>query len=181
MIDTGLRGKVVLVTGANHSIAATGKAFAAQGVACFINYLGGPSPEPVIQAIRGVAGRVGAWEADLADPTTIPMLFNRVEAVLGPVDILVNNAATSEGDTFIPPGPLALDWADRPVSNIVSPGPIQTGWITPEIEEREISRIPLGRIGQPEDVADVVVFLTSQQARWLTGQTLFVGGGHRMI
>lgn len=65
--------------------------------------------------------------------------------------------------------------------NIVSPGPIHTGWITPEIEKRDILRIPLGRIGQPEDVADAIVFLASEQARWLTGQTLFVGGGHRMI
>jgi 3-oxoacyl-[acyl-carrier protein] reductase len=65
--------------------------------------------------------------------------------------------------------------------NIVSPGPIQTGYIAPELEQQLNAEIPLGRIGQPEDVADVVVFLASEQARWLTGQLLFVGGGHRMI
>ena len=65
--------------------------------------------------------------------------------------------------------------------NIISPGPIQTGYITPELEQRLNLEIPLGRVGQPEDVADVVVFLASEQARWLTGQLLFVGGGHRMI
>jgi 3-oxoacyl-[acyl-carrier protein] reductase len=65
--------------------------------------------------------------------------------------------------------------------NIVSPGPIQTGYIAPELEQRLNVEIPLGRIGHPEDVADVVVFLASEQARWLTGQLLFVGGGHRMI
>jgi len=48
-------------------------------------------------------------------------------------------------------------------------------------EERLIAEIPLGRVGLPEDVADVIVFLASEQARWLTGQLLFVGGGHRMI
>ncbi|HET7037333.1 MAG TPA: SDR family oxidoreductase [Thermomicrobiaceae bacterium] len=64
--------------------------------------------------------------------------------------------------------------------NIVSPGPIQTGWIGPEHEALAVREIPLGRIGQPEDVADVIVFLASEQARWLTGQLLFVGGGHRM-
>ena len=64
--------------------------------------------------------------------------------------------------------------------NIVSPGPIQTGWITPEHEAIAVREIPLGRIGQPEDVADVIVFLASVQARWLTGQLFFVGGGHRM-
>jgi len=65
--------------------------------------------------------------------------------------------------------------------NIVSPGPIQTGYITLQAEERLIAEIPLGRAGLPEDVADVIVFLASEQARWLTGQLLFVGGGHRMI
>lgn len=65
--------------------------------------------------------------------------------------------------------------------NIVSPGPIQTGYITSELAQKVITDIPLGRVGQPEDVADVIVFLASEQARWLTGQLLFVGGGHRMV
>ncbi|KKN16491.1 hypothetical protein LCGC14_0975260, partial [marine sediment metagenome] len=39
---------------------------------------------------------------------------------------------------------------------------------------------PLGRVGEPEDVADVMVFLASQQARWLTGQLIYVGGGWTM-
>jgi 3-oxoacyl-[acyl-carrier protein] reductase len=64
--------------------------------------------------------------------------------------------------------------------NILSPGPIQTGWITPAIEDAAVRDTPLGRIGQPEDVADVAVFLASDQARWVTGQLIYVGGGHRM-
>jgi len=61
--------------------------------------------------------------------------------------------------------------------NIVAPGPVQTGWLTPG-EEAEIGRrTPLGRVGRPEDVADVIAFLASDQARWLTGQLLYVGGG----
>jgi 3-oxoacyl-[acyl-carrier protein] reductase len=64
--------------------------------------------------------------------------------------------------------------------NIVAPGPIQTGYIPPETEAREAARTPLGRVGQPQDVADVIVFLASEQARWLTGQLLYVGGGHQM-
>jgi 3-oxoacyl-[acyl-carrier protein] reductase len=64
--------------------------------------------------------------------------------------------------------------------NIVAPGPIQTGYILPE-SEIEIARgTPLGRVGTPEDVADVIVFLASEQAHWLTGQLLYVGGGWRM-
>jgi 3-oxoacyl-[acyl-carrier protein] reductase len=64
--------------------------------------------------------------------------------------------------------------------NVVSPGPIQTGYISPEVERTIIPKIPLGRIGKPEDIADAVLFFASEQANWITGQLLFVHGGHRM-
>ncbi len=64
--------------------------------------------------------------------------------------------------------------------NIVAPGPIQTGYITPEAEAEIAPNTPLGRLGKPEDLADVIVFMASEQARWLTGQLLYVGGGWRM-
>lgn len=64
--------------------------------------------------------------------------------------------------------------------NVVSPGPIQTGWMSPELVNQAAEVTPLGRVGQPEDVAEVIVLLASEQARWLTGQLLYVGGGHRM-
>ena len=64
--------------------------------------------------------------------------------------------------------------------NVIAPGPIQTGYITPEAEKEIVESTPLGRVGQPEDVAEVTVFLCSEQARWLTGQLLYVGGGYRM-
>jgi len=65
--------------------------------------------------------------------------------------------------------------------NTVSLGPIQTGWIGPELAAAVKRDTPLGRVGRPEDVADVVAFLCSERARWITGQTIFVGGGHRMV
>lgn len=64
--------------------------------------------------------------------------------------------------------------------NVVAPGPIQTGYITPESEAAISAGTPLGRVGRPEDVADAIVYLASDQARWLTGQLLYVGGGWRM-
>jgi 3-oxoacyl-[acyl-carrier protein] reductase len=64
--------------------------------------------------------------------------------------------------------------------NIVAPGPIQTGYLPPKAVEEIASTTPLGRVGEPEDVADVVVFLASEQARWITGQLIYVGGGWRM-
>jgi 3-oxoacyl-[acyl-carrier protein] reductase len=64
--------------------------------------------------------------------------------------------------------------------NVVAPGPIQTGYITPEQERDIAAGTPLGRLGSPHDVADVILFLASDQARWLTGQLFYVGGGWRM-
>jgi len=64
--------------------------------------------------------------------------------------------------------------------NVVSPGPIQTGYITPEGVKAIIPEIPLRRVGNPEDIANAVLFFASEQANWITGQLLFVHGGHRM-
>jgi 3-oxoacyl-[acyl-carrier protein] reductase len=41
-------------------------------------------------------------------------------------------------------------------------------------------RVKVAGVGRPEDVADAIVFLASEQAHWLTGQLLYVGGGWRM-
>lgn len=127
MVETGLRGKVAIVTGANHGIgAATARTLAAEGVAVLINYLRIPAPEgtetsdipgidfynigrtqdasTVVTEIRHTGGRADALEADLSDPATIPLLFSYAEERFGPVDILINNADYCEQDTFVPPG-----------------------------------------------------------------------------
>jgi 3-oxoacyl-[acyl-carrier protein] reductase len=64
--------------------------------------------------------------------------------------------------------------------NTVAPGPVQTGWMSAELVEKVLPDIPLGRVGTPEDIADVIVFLASDQARWLTGQVIKVSGGHNL-
>ncbi len=296
MIDTGLKDKVVLITGGNNKQgigAAAAKAFAAESAAVFIHYYRVPLPkseqglveemerantpspslywklqsEPVddiLQAIKDRGGRAEAWEADLANPSVIPQLFDRIEANFGPVDVLVNNAAHGESDTFIPqsqlrgegyhvagfpmqtisaegidkhfavnsravalmmaqyahryierdakwgriinisadgasgfPAEVSYDASKHAIEsfsraaarelgkygitvNILSPGPVQTGYIPPELEQLLLPDIPLGRIGKPEDIADAIVFLASEQARWITGELLYVTGGNRM-
>lgn len=282
------------MTGANNPCgigAAVAKAFAAQGANIFIHYfrhfrrkdsepnesaVAGPgeafynsqqavSAEGVLMSVRDMGRRAHAWEANLSEPRVISELFNEAEKALGPVSVLINNAAYWEGDTFLPAGTdsanrLSESWTDRPRTisaesydrifdvntrapallmaefarrhiergsksgriinvstagaycfpseisygasklalegytrsaatelgrwgitvNAVSLGPVQTGWITPELEKQILPTIPMGRIGTPEDVADVIVFLASEQARWLTGQRIYVGGGHGM-
>ncbi|MGD8699290.1 MAG: SDR family oxidoreductase [Gemmatimonadales bacterium] len=280
--------------------AATASAFAAQSTAVFIQGFRSPqqvsaatdrdgdepetpglefyysmqarSTEEVVESIRRHGGQADCWEADLGDAAAIPELFDRAERRFGPVDVLVNNAANYQADTFVPGSPSVSGvggenaagelWAEGPVPssmsahthdrhfavntraaalmmsefarrlvvtqkrwgriinvsadwswgspgevsyraskhalesytrsaaaelgplgvtvNAVSPGPVQTGYIAPEVEESLRASIALRRVGRPEDVADVIVFLASEQARWVTGQVLTVHGGHRM-
>jgi NAD(P)-dependent dehydrogenase (short-subunit alcohol dehydrogenase family) len=66
--------------------------------------------------------------------------------------------------------------------NCVGPGltdtPLMRGGTTPAYQENFIKQVPLGRMAQPEDIADVVAFLCTPAARYVTGQTLFVDGGY---
>ena len=61
--------------------------------------------------------------------------------------------------------------------NCVSPGPTQTGWIDDEFEKVVVPLIPMGKLIQPEDIAETVLFLASEQARMITGQVIKVSGG----
>lgn len=75
---------------------------------------------------------------------------------------------------------LAKELGPRGITvNVVSPGVTDTdGLVMPEEQIAGlISQTPLGRLGQPEDIADVVAFLVSKDARWVTGQNIQINGG----
>lgn len=61
--------------------------------------------------------------------------------------------------------------------NTISPGFTETGMMTESYRQLGSDLSPFKRLGLPQDIADVVAFLVSDQARWLTGQTIQVGGG----
>jgi NAD(P)-dependent dehydrogenase (short-subunit alcohol dehydrogenase family) len=77
----------------------------------------------------------------------------------------------------------ALEYAPAIRVNAVSPGMIRTTMTEPmfaffpEQNERFARTTPIGRVGEPEDIADVVVFLCSDLARFVTGQNIVVDGG----
>jgi 3-oxoacyl-[acyl-carrier protein] reductase len=80
---------------------------------------------------------------------------------------------------------LAQEVASRGVTvNLVAPGFVETA-MTGALDEKQRAalgeRIPLGRLGRPEDVAAAVLYLASDEAAWVTGMTMHVNGGMAML
>ncbi|MBB2925913.1 3-oxoacyl-[acyl-carrier protein] reductase [Paraburkholderia silvatlantica] len=69
--------------------------------------------------------------------------------------------------------------------NTINPGVIVTegaqsaGVIGSEFESSAVSQTPLGRVGRPDDVASIAVFLACDDAKWLTGEHIVASGGMR--
>jgi 3-oxoacyl-[acyl-carrier protein] reductase len=254
-MSVSLVGKRALVTGASRTVgigAAICRAFAKAGAdVAFTHWTaydtgmyGSAASEPadllaelILQGVNAVG-----IEFDLSSPSAGVDLFDLVEAELGPVDILVNNAAFSTHDSWqtlsaesvdahyqvnaratalltvefarrfrtanggrvinfssgqhLGPMPDELSYAmskgaiiafSTSVSpelarkgitvNVVNPGPTDTGWMTPELVLDLASRLPMGRVGVPEDIAKLVTWLASEDAGWITGQVIDSEGG----
>lgn len=76
---------------------------------------------------------------------------------------------------------LAHDYGPEIRINAVAPGAVRTealaSVLTPEIEEKMLTHTPLGRLGEPEDIAGAVLFFAAPVSAWVSGQVLFVNGG----
>ena len=95
-----------------------------------------------------------------------------------------SNYAASKGAIISMSKSLALEYAKKNINvNCISPGYITTN-MTDQINEKwkEIikSKIPMDKFGLPKDVANTVIFLSSEEASYITGQTLHVNGGMYM-
>ena len=76
---------------------------------------------------------------------------------------------------------IALEVAQYGITvNCVAPGPTQTGWIDDDFAKEVVPIIPMGKLIQPRDIAETILFLASEQARMLTGQVIKVSGGHAL-
>ena len=93
------------------------------------------------------------------------------------------NYATSKGGIHMMMKTLAQELApDRIRVNAIGPGAIRTpintnAWDTPEAYSALMTLVPYKRIGEPEDIANVAVFLASDLADYINGVTIFVDGG----
>ncbi len=110
--------------------------------------------------------------------------ISSVVATLAPANGSVYSATKGAVDTITQS--LSKELGARKIRvNSVSPGLVETegatskGFIGGDMEARLVTETPLGRIGQPNDIASVVVFFATDDARWVTGQIIKVSGGAR--
>ena len=248
-MQISMDGKRVLVTGGSSGIGrAVAVAFAGSGADVLFNYHSDEEgARDTAASIEKLGRRAVYVQADVADHGSVASMFERMDAELGGIDVLVNNAgidgdkaATAEIDpdawtrivgvnlhgTFhgireavprmkaqgsgvlvhitsvherIPwagqsaycaakaaigmlSRSLSLELADSGVRTLcVAPGAIRTEinedvWSDPDKLDDLKQKMPIGRMGTPEEVADVVVMLASDAASYLTGETVYVDG-----
>jgi len=259
-VDLNLTDKVGIVTGGSRGL---GKAIcfslAAEGARVAVNYFRsadgkvdlGDEAAAVVEEIKATHGAQAlAVPADVSVEADIVAMFDRVEKDLGPVDVLVNNAAycpvvptteitetewnyafqvnmtgtflgsrelvrrlraaertgrivnvasqaafrgsrsgksaydASKGAIVAFTVSLAREMAPHGIGvNAVAPGLMYTEMLKPYVDadpEKFNARLPIGRLGLPEEVANVVVFLASDRSSFMTGATVDVSGGMLM-
>jgi 3-oxoacyl-[acyl-carrier protein] reductase len=89
--------------------------------------------------------------------------------------------AASKGALAQVTASLAKTLAPRGVTvNCVNPGPTDTGWAGEELTRAALPRLPFGRWGEPDDAARLVLWLASDDGRWMTGQVLTSDGGYSL-
>ncbi|MDQ3788771.1 MAG: SDR family oxidoreductase [Actinomycetota bacterium] len=88
--------------------------------------------------------------------------------------------AASKGALWSITATLADELADQGITvNTVNPGPVDTGYASEEARAAVATRFPGGRWGEPDDPARLIAWLTTDEARWITGQVLNTEGGFR--
>jgi 3-oxoacyl-[acyl-carrier protein] reductase len=245
-----LSGKVAIVTGASKGIgAAIARRFGEAGAAVAVNYASDKTgADRVVEQIKRDGGKAVSIQANVSKSADVKRLFAETKAMLGALNILVNNAgvftfepleavteeefhrqfdtnvlgtllATQEAVTAfngqggsvinistissINPVPssvvysasksavdaitkaLARELGDRKIRvNAIAPGMTETEGvkdlgITLDMAKAIGAPIPLGRLGRPDDIAQVALFLASDQSSWLTGERITASGGQR--
>jgi len=123
---------------------------------------------------------------NVTQPLTLPMLrsrWGRIVTITSIAGITGNrgqvNYAAAKGALHAATKSLSLELASRGVTvNAVAPGIIQTDMIDGVFDAQAIAgMVPMKRAGQPEEVANLVSFLASEQASYITGQIISVNGG----
>ena len=250
-----LSGKTVVVTGGGGGIGgATSRRFAEEGAKVAVFDMNFDAAQKVATNIEAAGGVAKAFKCDITDRAAVDAAVAAAESVLGPIDVLVNNAGWDVFKPFTKTVPaewekliainltgalhmlhavlpgmaerkagrivnvasdaarggssgeavysackgglvalsktLAREHARQNITvNVVCPGPTDTALLAGVTEgardpaklmEAFRSAIPLGRLGQPDDLASAIAFFGSDDAGFITGQVISVSGGLTM-
>nr|CAD1819755.1 unnamed protein product [Ananas comosus var. bracteatus] len=192
-----LAGRTAIVTGASRGI---GRAIAAHlaslGADVVLGYSSSPAQAELLAAElnSSASGRAVPVRADVSDPAAVAALFDGAEAAFGrPAHVLVACAgALSPGYAAYTASKAAVETMIRIMAkelkgtmitaNCVAPGPVATELFYAGKSEEAVQRLaaanPMGRIGEPTDIAPVVGFLCSDDAAWVNGQVIRANGGY---
>ena len=128
---------------------------------------------------------IKAYKFDVADYAACEAGIAAIEADQGPTDILVSNAGVTQDAPFHKMS--AEQWQkviscdlDSITVNAIAPGYIGTEMVAAldqKVLDSIVGQIPVGRLGTPNEIADCVTFLASEQAGFITGSTLSINGG----
>jgi 3-oxoacyl-[acyl-carrier protein] reductase len=128
------------------------------------------STQAAVKAMNGSGSIINVSSVASLTPVATGSLYS---ATKGAVDVITRSLAQELGPRNIR-------------VNSLSPGLVETegtrtaGTSEGDFKSYAISRTPLGRVGQPQDIAKVAVFLASDDSAWMTGEVLPVGGGARL-
>ncbi len=122
-------------------------------------------------------------------PGMMKRRFGRIISMASIVGVMGNagqaNYSASKAGLIAMSKCMAQELASRGITlNCVAPGFIKTPMtdaLTDEVKAQLLKEVPMGRLGTAEDIANTVVFLASDEAAYITGQTIHVNGGMAMI
>jgi len=123
---------------------------------------------------------------NVTQPLTLPMIrtrWGRIVNVSSVAAVAGNrgqvNYSAAKGALHAASKSLALELASRGISvNVVAPGIIETGMIEGAFDAEAVKKlVPMQRAGQPEEVAELVAFLASEKAAYISGQVISINGG----
>src|SRR6266436_3093572 len=168
-----LEGRVALVTGASQGIGrACALALAREGATVAVAARNRQKLDDLVAEIAAAGGKASAFVIN-------------VTSVFGQIGQAgqANYAASKAGLIGLTMA-MAREVASRNITcNAVAPGFIETSMtavLSEELKQTAVKMIPLGRVGAPQDVANAVSFLASEEAAYITGHVLNVNGGMLM-
>ncbi|MDD3669160.1 MAG: 3-oxoacyl-[acyl-carrier-protein] reductase [Alphaproteobacteria bacterium] len=141
------------------------------------------------QAVLDINLTAGFKLARAAMPGMMKRRFGRIIGMASVVGVMGNagqaNYSASKAGLIAMSKCLGQELASRNITvNCIAPGFIKTAMtdaLPDEAKAKLMEKIPMGRLGMPEDIANAAVFLASDEAAYITGQTIHVNGGMVMI